>query len=261
MYETLSLTLEDAVARLRFERPDAHNAFNDTMHREFSEALHALRKSLDVRAIVLEASGPSFIGGGDFEYLRQIRDDPDIRRRSQREAFDTFTLLNEISVPIIAAVHGAALGFGATIVTSCDMVVAWEGARFADPHVRAGIVAGDGGILSWAAAAGHTRAKRYLLTGDPITARDAYDFGLVTDLVSTPEEAVPAALALAHKVAALPPMAVQGTKRTFNALSRHRNGGILDVSLLTEMASLMSEDLEEALLAATEKRKGDFKNR
>jgi enoyl-CoA hydratase len=140
-------------------------------------------------------------------------------------------------VPIIAAVHGHALGFGATIVTSCDVIVAWKDAKLGDPHVKAGLVAGDGGVLSWSAAAGVTRAKRMLLTGDSITAQDAYCFGLVTDLVDTPEEAYPTALA------------------------KHRNSVALDLSVMAENISIASEDLREALAALTEKRAGDFKNR
>jgi enoyl-CoA hydratase len=164
-------------------------------------------------------------------------------------------------VPIIAAVHGHALGFGATIVTSCDVIVAWKDAKLGDPHVKAGLVAGDGGVLSWSAAAGVTRAKRMLLTGDSITAQGAYCFGLVTDLVDTPEEGYPTALAIAQHIAALPPLAVQGTKRVFNALGKHRNSVALDLSVMAENISIASEDLREALAALTEKRAGDFKNR
>ena len=100
-----------------------------------------------------------------------------------------------------------------------------------------------------------------LLTGDSITAREAYQFGLVTDLVATPEEAYPTALALAQRIAALPPLAVQGTKRAFNALAKQRNNAALEVSLLAEIASITSDDLEEALQATTEKRAGVFHNR
>jgi enoyl-CoA hydratase len=162
---------------------------------------------------------------------------------------------------VIAAMQGHAIGLGATVVTSCDMIVAWADAKLADPHVRVGLTAGDGGVLSWSAAAGVNRAKRMLLTGDAITAREAYAFGLVTDLVDTPEEVLPLAETLAARIAALPPMAVQGTKRIFNALERQRNAGLMHVSLLTEMATMSSDDLGEALRSAAEKRQGVYRNR
>lgn len=260
MADTIGLDVADHIAQIEFRRPDQHNAFNAAMHKDFAEVLGAVRQRDDVRVVLLTAQGRTFLGGGDFDYLRQLRDDPVIRRRSQQEAYDIYARLNDMPFPIVAAVHGHALGFGATIITSCDVIVAWADAKIADPHVRAGIVAGDGGVLSWSAAAGVTRAKRMLLTGDSITARIAYDWGLVTDLVETPEAALPAAEAIARQIAGLAPMAVQGTKRVFNALEKQRNGSTIEVSLLTELQSLTSEDLEEALQAATEKRPATFRN-
>ncbi|MET0337359.1 MAG: enoyl-CoA hydratase/isomerase family protein [Caulobacter sp.] len=261
MSETIGLMKEGHIARIEFRRPDHHNAFNAEMHRDFALALGEARQMADLRVLILQAQGRTFLGGGDFEYLRQLRDQPDLRRRSHQEAYDAFTLLNDMPVPVVAAMHGHALGFGATIVTSCDIIVAWKDAMLGDPHVKAGIVAGDGGVLSWSAAAGATRAKRMLLTGDTVTAQQAYAFGLVTDLADTPEEVPVLTTQIAQRVAALPPMAVQGTKRVFNALEKQRNGSVIDVSLLTELATVVSDDLEEALLAATEKRPGIFHNR
>jgi enoyl-CoA hydratase len=260
MYSNLTLTRDGFLSEITFCRPDTRNAFDAALHAELADALADVRRDTETRALLLSAQGNVFIGGGQFEYLRQLRDDPALRRRSYREGYDIFTLLHDMQIPIVVAMQGDALGFGATIVTACDIIVAWEGAKLADPHVRAGLVAGDGGALSWSAAAGMTRAKRYLLTGDALSAKDAYTFGMITDLVATPEEAYPRARALAEKVAALPPLAIQGTKRAFNALSKQRNAGALEVSMLNEIASIDSEDLEEALKSAAEKRPGHYKN-
>ena len=261
MFTSLGVEIEGPLGRLEFRRPNEFNAFDAVQHSEFAQALAQLRLNQDIRVILMHAQGKAFLGGGNFDYIRQLRDDADLRRRTLQEAHDIYSLLTDMPVPIVAAVQGHALGFGATIVTSCDIVVAWQDAKIADPHVRGGLVAGDGGVLSWSAAAGVNRAKRMLLTGDSITAREAYQFGLVTDLVATPEEAYPTALALAQRSAALPPLAVQGTKRAFNALAKQRNNAALEVSLLAEIASITSDDLEEALQAATEKRAGVFHNR
>ncbi|MET0547144.1 MAG: enoyl-CoA hydratase/isomerase family protein [Caulobacterales bacterium] len=261
MFECIGLTYEGPIARLEFRRPEAHNAFNAVMHREFCDALTDVRLNMDARVLILQAQGKTFLGGGDFEYLKQLREDPDLQRRTQREALDIFGLLNSQIVPMVAAVHGHALGFGATIVTSCDVIVAWKLAKLGDPHVVAGIVAGDGSVLSWSSAAGATRAKRMLLTGDMITAQEAYAFGLVTDLVDEPAQALPAAEAIAKRIAALPPVAVQGTKKVFNSLAAHRNGSVIETSLLAEQHSFMSEDAMEALDAAINKRPGNYRNR
>jgi enoyl-CoA hydratase len=163
-------------------------------------------------------------------------------------------------VPVVVAVQGHAIGLGATIVSACDVSVAWRHARISDPHVHVGLVAGDGGVLGWSAAVGYNRARRMLLTGDAITAEQAYDFGLITDLVDTPEAALGEARRIAEQIARLPPVAVQGTKKVFNALARLNLANVLDISLMAEMASVTSEDLQEALRAVQEKRPGQYRN-
>ena len=255
------LDIDGAIGRIAFCRPEMLNAVNAEMHRGFAEALKQARSVPDLRVLLIQAEGTAFSAGGDFDYLRQLRSDADLRLRSQQEAYDIWATLNDMPVPVIGVMHGHAMGFGATVLTACDMVVAWKAAKLGDPHVRVGLTAGDGGVLGWSAAAGVMRAKRMLLTGDTITAEEAHRIGLVTDLVETPEEALPMAEALAKRVAALPPLAVQGTKQIFNTLEKERNGGVMYSSILTEMQALMSDDLEEALVAASERRPGNYRGR
>lgn len=153
------------------------------------------------------------------------------------------------------------MGLGATVALLCDAVVAARRAVLADTHVNVGLVAGDGGCLVWPAAAGMVRARRHLLTGDPLDAETAHMLGMVTDLVDTPEEVAPAARALAERIAALPPMAVQGTKRALNRVSAQRAGEVLDLSLAHEERTLASEDLLEGIAAFREKRAPTYHGR
>lgn len=260
MFTKLTLT-HGQVATLELACPDEGNGFGETLHGEFPVALAELAADTDIRVILLHAQGRMFSAGGSLSYLKALSQDGDLRRRTLREGQELFTRLSTMPVPVVAAVQGHAIGVGATIATSCDVVVAWKDAKFGDPHVPIGLVAGDGGALSWSAAAGATRAKRALLTGDPISAADAYRFGLVTDLVDTPEEAYPAALAIAERIAALPPLAVQGTKRAFNAMTRRRLSENLEIGLLSEMETLASEDFAEAIAAAEARRPGVYSGR
>ncbi|MCK9544755.1 MAG: enoyl-CoA hydratase/isomerase family protein [Novosphingobium sp.] len=257
----IRVDLDGPIGRIVFDRPELKNAVNTEMHSAFLAALQRARMMTDMRVLLIQAEGSAFSAGGDFAYMRQLRADPGLRLQSQREAFDICTTLNEMPMPVIAVMHGHAIGFGATVVTSCDMVVAWKDAKLSDPHVCVGLTAGDGGVLSWTAAVGVMRAKRMLLTGDAMTAAEAHAIGLVTDLVDSPEDALPAAEKLAERIAALPPLAVKGTKQIFNALERNRNAGVMHTSILTEMQALMSEDFEEALAAMSERRPGQFKGR
>ena len=260
-FETLLLQVDGSVARLTLNRPDKGNAFDAGMHRDFPLALSAIAANPDVRVILLTGAGRTFSGGGDFAYIRQLRSDANLRAASFDESMAIFEHMTAAAVPIITVVHGHAMGVGATLVALSDISVAWKDAKIADPHVQVGLVAGDGGAIAWSSAIGFNRAKRYLLTGEALTGAQAYQLGLVTDLADTPEEALAMAEALAVRIAALSPLAVQGTKKAFNALAAVRNGDAQRLALEFEHVSLMSEDIEEAMTALAERRAGDFKGR
>src|SRR5439155_14127267 len=115
--------------------------------------------------------------------VRQMVGDFAARKRAVDEGLELMNELLTFPLPIVTAIQGAAMGLGANIALATDAVVAWREARLADPHVRIGLVAGDGGAVLWPLSAGILRAKRHLLTGDPITAEEGYAFGMVTDLV------------------------------------------------------------------------------
>lgn len=257
----LDVQITQHVAEIRLNRPDELNAFDDQLHHSFADALDMLTARHEVRAIVLSAEGRAFSAGGSFDYIEQNARDPEARKSIHAAAHRVFTTLVAVNRPVIAALHGDAIGLGATIVTACDMVIAARTARLADPHVRVGLGAGDGGVASWSLAVGIMRAKRHLLTGDPLSAEEAWSLGMVTDLVDQPEDARPAAMKLAQRVAALPPIAVQGTKQAFVLLAQQLGTAAFELSLDNEVQCLDSQDLLEAIAAAREKRKGVYTGR
>lgn len=260
-YSTLKLEIDGPIARLTLNRPDAGNAFSDVMHREFSEVLEALSTMDALRVVLLTASGRIFSAGGDFAYIRKLRAEHELRDRAFGEGMGIFERLVNMPVPIVTAAHGHAIGLGATILSLSDISVAWKDAKIGDPHVRVGLVAGDGGVIGWASAIGFNRARRYLLTGDTLTGTDAHALGLVTDLADTPEATINLAESLAQQIAALPPLAVRGTKLAFNALSEVRTGDAQLRGFAAEHDVLMSEDVEEAIRAIEEKRPPNFSGR
>jgi enoyl-CoA hydratase len=260
MYSKLKLDLQGHVATLELCDPDSMNAFGEDMHEEFADALQALRSAPDIRAILLSAQGKAFSAGGSFDYIRKLHHDAALRRKTQREGTEIIRLLQTMHVPTIAAVQGHAVGVGATIITSCDIVVAYKDAKIGDPHVLVGMAAGDGGVIGWSASAGVARAKRMLLTGETITAKEAHGYGLISDIVDAPEQAVPEARRIADKIASLSPVAVQATKGVFNALGQTAVAAALDVGILSGIQSLTSTDLLEALDATAEKRAPLFRN-
>lgn len=169
--------------------------------------------------------------------------------------------MSEITIPTIMALHGDVFGLGASMVLSGDIIVASKNARIGDPHVKVGLVAGDGGCLVWPAAFGMARARRHLLTGDPMGAEEAHRLGGVSDLVETPEEVLPLAQKLAGKIAELPPIAVQYTKRSLNHATHKQAVDVFEFSLALEQYGMVSEDLLEAVAAFKEKRKPIYRNR
>jgi enoyl-CoA hydratase len=261
MSDTLSFTVDGHVAEISLTRPEVLNRFDFALHEDFTKVLLELRGHTDLRAVVLASTGKCFSAGGDFELMLAARADITTRTRMIDEGRLMFRLLADVPLPIVVALQGDAIGLGATVALACDAIVASRTASIADPHVSIGLVAGDGGCVVWPAAAGMLRAKRYLLTGDRLPAEDAWAMGLVTDLVDGPDEVLPAARALAARMAALPPLAVQGTKRSLNRLMQQRAGEVLDLSFALEGASMASDDLAEAIAAFKERREPKYQGR
>lgn len=246
-FETLSLELGQPIAHIRFTRPTLMNRFDELAHLEFAEALKAVADDPTARALILSAEGKVFSAGGDFDEIIAARSDAGIRDRMVHLAKLVFYALADLQVPVITAVQGAAAGLGATIVSLSDIVVATRLAKISDPHVAIGLVAGDGGIIGWSQSVGINRAKRYLLTGEAITAEQAFAMGMVTDLVDSPDAVVARAEEIAARIAVLPRAGVTGTKRAFARLTHQTAQLVLDLGLALEMDSMTRPEVAEIL--------------
>jgi enoyl-CoA hydratase len=253
-YDALKIETTDHVCEITFTRPEVHNRIDETLHKDLIKVFEELRDSETIRSVVLASTGKTFSAGGDLNEVFLMQKDYGKRARMQEQGRRLFNTLIDVPIPIVVALHGDALGLGANIVLGCDAIVACRKARLADTHVPAGMVAGDSGCVVWPQSVGMMWAKRHLLTGDKMSAEQAYARGLVTDLVETPEEVLPAARALAQRIAALPPLAVQLTKRSLNRVMQQRAGEVFEYSLALEQISLMSDDIREAVSAFLEKR-------
>jgi len=260
-YKCLRLEIEEYVAKLTLNRPESLNAIDEEMHADLLDALLHIRGLTDVRAVLFTGEGRAFSAGGDLNEVVSLQADVAKRMRMCEVGQRIIQALIDIHVPIVVALHGDAMGLGASVALGGDIIVASKTARIGDPHVKVGLVAGDGGVLFWPASMGMHRARRYLLTGDLLSAEDAWRFGLVTDLAENPEECAALARKLADKVASLPPIAVRGTKKSLNALMKARAIEAFDISMQYEFHSGGSEDILEAVKAFKEKRKPVYHNR
>ena len=196
---------ENDFSCLRFERHDAadggggevlevvidradsrFNAVNGELHHELTHLFPLLQAERSARAVLLTGTGPAFSAGGDFGWFPTLQDRTtleNLRLDARQMIFD----LLDVHLPIVAAVNGHAMGLGASLALLCDVIFMARSATIGDPHVKVGIVAGDGGTLAWPMAIGPARAKQYLLTGDPVTAEEAERIGLVNGVVDDDE--------------------------------------------------------------------------
>ncbi len=250
----------DDVLRVTIDHPESEmNVVDERMHAELTALFAGLRDEHDARAIMLTGSGRAFSAGGDFRWFPTLRGNDrleGLRLDARRMIWD----LLDIHLPIVCAVNGHAAGLGASIALLCDVVFMADTASIGDPHVRIGIVAGDGGTVAWPLAIGPARAKEYLLTGDPVPAAEAERIGLVNRAVPGAELG-DAALAFTHRLAANAPLAVQYTKQAVNAQIRQQLNIGFDRATALELVTLASEDHEEALRAIAEGRRPRFQGR
>ncbi len=198
---------QGAVAVLRIERPERRNALNLQLKQELVDALQAAIANDDIAVIVLTGSGGYFVAGSDIAEMAAMRPLDHVRMQSDR----LFTVLRQSSKPVIAAVEGYALGGGCELALACDLVVAAEDAQFGQPEIKVGIMPGAGGTQRLLRSAGRYKAMLWALTGDMISAQQAYTANLVSAL-APPGRALAQALDLATRIAAMPPLAVQAIR-------------------------------------------------
>lgn len=260
-YAHLKVEIEDRVAVVRLNRPEALNAINAELHAELETIWGDLNADDDIGAIILTGEGRAFSSGGDVKRmaaragteagLRYALDVPAATRR-------LFNGLLEVRQPIIAAINGDVTGLGATIALFCDVTMIAEDARIGDTHVRAGLVAGDGGAVIWPLLIGPNRAKEYLMTGHLLRGAEARDIGLVNHCYPA-DVLMEKANEFARLVIAQPVWAVRWTKLAVNKILKQNFNLIIDASLGYEVATLFTQDHKEAATAFAEKRKPQFR--
>ncbi len=235
------------------------NAVDNLLHGELARLFRDLRREEDARAILLTGHGKAFSAGGDFDWFPTLQD-VDRLEHLRRDAKQLIWDMLDVDLPIVCAVNGPAAGLGATIALLCDTIFMARTAVVLDPHVRVGIVAGDGGTIIWPMAVGPALAKQYLLTGDPVSAEDAHRMGLV-NFVSEPTTLEEEALAFARRLAEGAPLALRYTKQSVNKLVKQHLNTAFDHATALEIVTFRTDDHREALAALREKRKPKFRGR
>jgi enoyl-CoA hydratase len=231
-------------------RPSALNAVNEALHTALARLWPRLSEDREVRAAVLTGNGRAFSAGGDFTYLDELRRDAESRARTIAHGRDIVLGMARCRVPVVAAVNGPAVGLGCSLVALSDIVYIAETAYLADPHVQVGLVAADGGPLTWPLHTSLLLAKEYALTGARIPAGRAVEMGLANHVVADP---LAEALACAKRIAGLPRQAVESTKRLLNLQLERAVLATLDFATAAEDQSFQTEDFRTTITGLLEK--------
>jgi enoyl-CoA hydratase/carnithine racemase len=240
--DVIRVEADGPVRVVTLARPEQLNAANDELHRALAHVFPQLSADAGARVAVITGEGRAFSAGGDFDLLDRMTKDRALRRDVIAEGRELVLNMIRCRVPVVAAVNGPAVGLGCSVIALSDVVYMAESAYLSDPHVTVGLVAADGGPLTWPLHTSLLLAKEYAFTGDRISAKRAAEIGLANH-VCPDDEVLSAALAAAHKVAALPRQAVEATKRVLNLHLERAVLATIDFAMSAETESFDTPDL------------------
>jgi enoyl-CoA hydratase len=244
----------DHVALIRINRPEARNALNQAVRLEIAAAVATFAVDDSVRVLIIAGSDSVFAAGADIKAMAGATP------ATLMAMPDTWDGLRRFPKPVIAAVNGWALGGGCELAMHADIIIAGESARFGQPEIKVGIMPGAGGTQRLTRAVGKFKAMKLLLTGEPVSAREAEAMGLVSEVVPD-AEVMPRALAMAADIAKLPPLAARKIKELVLAGADMPLDHALKMERQAFQLLFATEDQKEGMAAFIDKRKPAFKGR
>jgi len=256
-YNNIVVQVKEGIAKITFNRPEVLNALNSDLLKEFSHALDEITADEDVRGLILTGAGEkSFIAGAD---IREFPTFNALKAKSFSEmGHSLMNKLQELPIPVIAAVNGFALGGGCEIAMACDFIYASENAMFGLPEITLGIIPGFGGTQRLSRLIGMSMAKEMIFTGKMISADVAKGIGMVNKVCPL-EKLMDEVITTTKTIASKGKVSVRAAKQAIN------NGVNIDLSTGCRIEidafalCFTSLDAKEGALAFLEKRKADFK--
>jgi enoyl-CoA hydratase len=242
----LLVEADGPVTTVTLNNPDMRNAFLDDMHEGLQDIWMHLSNDRSVRAVVLTGAGKAFSAGGNIPDFIRSYEDPEHRRISLRGARRLMDAMAEFPKPIVAAINGPAVGLGANVALTCDIVLIAESAYLADTHVNIGLVCGDGGAATWPLLMSLLKAKEYLLLGERIPAAEAVAIGLANRVVPD-DQLMTEAMSFAHRLAEQPVQAIQETKRAINLHLQAAIALVAPFALSAEAESFATDDVRKTI--------------
>ena len=259
-YETVNLFRRGGAAKIELNRPERVNAWNDQFSVDLLAALQAVTEDEGVRAVLITGAGRGFSSGADLKASLADAGEggvPDVYGRLTKRYHPLIVGVREVPKPVVAAVHGAAAGIGASLAFACDLIVAAESAYFLLAFVNIGLVPDGGSSLLVPTRVGFTRAAEMSLLGERVGAGQALDWGLINRV--WPDEEFPArADELVMRLAAGPTRSYAGAKRQLNTWLYDRMEAQLELEARIQQEAAGSADFLEGVMAFAEKRPPHF---
>jgi len=256
-YDNIIFQVEDGIATITFNRPETLNALNSELLKEFSQALDEIAANENIRVLILTGAGEkSFVAGADITELATFNA-LQAKRFSERGHF-MMNKLQELPIPVIAAVNGFALGGGSEIALACDFIYASENAMFGQPEINLGIIPGFGGTQRLPRLIGKNMAKEMIFTGKMIPAAEAHTFGMVNRVCSQ-ESLMDEVIKTAKTIVSKGKVSLRAAKQAINSgMNVDLNSGC-SIEIDAFSLCMASPDAKEGTSAFLEKRKADFK--
>lgn len=254
---TIDFAVDENVAVITINRPKFLNALNTEVLRELSEIVELIDKDLSIRAVIVTGAGEkAFVAGADIAEMES-------KNVLEAREFSTlgnkvFSKLENLKIPVIAAVNGFALGGGCELAMACDIRIACSKAKFGQPEVGLGIMAGFGGSHRLAQLVGKGIAKEILFTGEMINADRAYEIGLVNRVCET-YEVLDEAIKIAQTISTKSPLGVSYSKKAVNESSNLYLEQVVSLEAELFGALFSTKDRTEGISAFLEKRQPVFK--
>lgn len=259
-YEHIQFEQTGRVLTATLNRPEAMNAVNEKLHAELARLFADLSGDASIDIVVLTGAGKAFSAGGDVDYLRVMQADPRKFDASRAEAKRIVFGLLDCEKIVVAKLNGHAIGLGATLALLSDIIFAADHVQIADPHVKVGLVAGDGGALIWPQLVGFPKAKEFLFTGDGVRAPQAQALGLINYAVPAAE--LDAAVdAFVERLSSGAMLAIKYTKVSVNLALRQLAHTMFDASIAYEALTNQLADHLEGINAFSERRPAQFTGR
>ncbi|MDA0225169.1 MAG: enoyl-CoA hydratase-related protein [Proteobacteria bacterium] len=266
-YRSFTLEIDAQIAHLRLTRPDKLNAMDGVFWSELDAILADLQRRAPARVLVISAEGRHFCAGMDLAVFESADALPEGNAGARTAFYEqilalqrTFTRLEELRLPVIAAIHGACVGGALDMVTACDIRYASADAFFCVQEINIGIVADVGTLQRLPKLIPEAAAREYAYSGRRLPAARARELGLVNEVFPDAAAALEAALVLAREIAGKSPAAIWASKRAINYSREHTVAESLEQMALLQLGVWQSRDIREAAQAAAEKRPAKFED-